>query len=411
MGIAAKHQKFERAAWVRRVSHLAEGPLSACVDGSIKAMTMGRSRPDRAQFGPLEVLGRIFAGVGPWIGRESVSDPAEEAARLRMRDATLAALVAATSHDQERRFNFSRGDQPLVDAALLALGIFRAGAGFWEALDISDRERVLRALEEARTIKPWHNNWLLFSALIEAFLASKGRRFKRGYIEYALHCFDKWYLGDGIYADGASVGVDYYNSTTIHPLLLTLVELDGGSFDLVGKRAQGAILQRAQRHAQTLERVVCADGSFPALGRSITYRCGAFHLLAHLALMNLLPENLPPARIRGCLEAVMSWTLDFPGTFDSQGWLQVGLRGHQPDLADRYTSAGSGYFCLTAFLPLGLGVHSSFWCAPDEAWSSKRLERGESPGQDKKFGKPTSFLGKVARELQFGRRWFAFTRR
>jgi len=411
MGIDAKYQKHERAAWVRRVSHLTEVPLSACVDGSIKEMTMARSRPDRAQFGPLEVLGRIFAGVGPWIGRESVSDPAEEAARLRMRDATLAALVAATSDDPERRFNFSRGDQPLVDAALLALGIFRAGAGFWEALDMNDRERVLGALEEARTIKPWHNNWLLFSAVIEAFLASKGQRFKRGYIEHALHCFDKWYLGDGIYADGASVGVDYYNSTTIHPLLLTLVELDGGSFDLVGKRAQGAILQRAQRHAQTLERVVGADGSFPAVGRSITYRCGAFHLLAHLALMNLLPENLPPARIRGCLEAVISWTLDFPGTFDSQGWLQVGLRGHQPDLADRYTSAGSGYFCLAAFLPLGLGVHSSFWCATDEAWSSKRLERGESPGPDKKFGKPTSFLGKVARELQLGRRWFAFTRR
>jgi len=321
MGIDAKYQKHERAAWVRRVWHLTEAPLSACVDGSIKAITMARSRPDRAQFGPLEVLGRIFAGVGPWIGRESVSDPAEEAARLRMRDATLAALVAATSDDPERRFNFSRGDQPLVDAALLALGIFRAGAGFWEALDMNDRERVLGALEEARTIKPWHNNWLLFSAVIEAFLASKGQRFKRGYIEHALHCFDKWYLGDGIYADGASVGVDYYNSTTIHPLLLTLVELDGGSFDLVGKRAQGAILQRAQRHAQTLERVVGADGSFPAVGRSITYRCGAFHLLAHLALMNLLPENLPPARIRGCLEAVISWTLDFPGTFDSQGWL------------------------------------------------------------------------------------------
>lgn len=396
---------------MRRVSSLVELPLSACADGSIKAATRARSRSDRAGYAPLEVLGRICAGIGPWIGGTSVADPEEEKTRLRTRDALLAALVAATSNNLEQRFNFSQGDQPLVDAALLALGMFRAGSGLWDALDGGDRERVLGALEEARSIRPWHNNWLLFSAIIEAFLASKGRRYKRGYIAHALHSFDKWYLGDGIYADGASVGVDYYNSTTIHPLLLTLVELDAGTHAFVGQQMRAVILQRAQRHAQTLERVIGADGSFPALGRSITYRCGAFHLLAQLALMNHLPENLPPARIRGCLDAVIGWTLDFPGTFDGDGWLQVGLRGHQPDLADRYTSAGSAYFCLTAFLPLGLSAHDAFWCAPDDAWSNARLACGESPGQDRKYGKPTGFLGKVARELQLGRRWHTLVRR
>ena len=40
---------------------------------------------------------------------------------------------------------------------------------------------------------------------------------------------------------------------------------------------------RAARYAAVLERMIAPDGSFPALGRSIVYRCGAFHALAQAA--------------------------------------------------------------------------------------------------------------------------------
>lgn len=394
-----------RNAWIERLLRLCDAPLAACVDGSVKAATAVRSRTDRAEYAPLEILGRIFAGTGPWIGGVDGTGSCEDAARSRLRDALLAALVAATSVDEDRRFNFSRGDQPLVDAALLAVGIFRAGPDVWNLLDERQQNGVLMALEEARRIRPWHNNWLLFSAVIEAFLAVKGRRYRPGSISHALRCFDTWYRGDGVYSDGVSLGIDYYNGGTIHPFLLTLVELDGGSSQFVPERMQQAIRKRARRHAETLERMIGADGAFPAIGRSITYRCGAFHLLAHLAWRGQLPETLSAARIRGCLDAAIAWTLDADHTLDEQGWLRVGLRGSQPDLADSYTSAGSAYFCLTAFLPLGLSPADAFWADPATEWSAVLLQRGLSPGPDKKAGKPTGLLGKVARGLQLGRRW------
>ena len=38
-------------------------------------------------------------------------------------------------------------------------------------------------------------------------------------------------------------------------------------------------LANGLRYAAVQERLIAPDGTFPALGRSIAYRCGAFHLL------------------------------------------------------------------------------------------------------------------------------------
>ncbi len=132
----------------------------------------------------------------------------------------------------------------------------------------------------------------------------------------------------------------------------------------------------ARRYAVILERMIGTDGSYPAIGRSITYRCGAFHLLAAMALERNLPEELSPAAVRGALTAVIRRTLDAPGTFDRDGWLRIGLSGFQPGLGEVYINTGSLYLCTTAFLPLGLPPEDPFWSLPDEPWSSVKLWNG-----------------------------------
>ena len=115
------------------------------------------------------------------------------------------------------------------------------------------------------------------------------------------------------------------------------------------------ITRRAQRYAAILERFIAPDGSFPAIGRSLAYRCGAFHLLADVALRRLLPGGVSPAQVRGAT-AVVTRTIDAPGTFDRDGWLQIGFCGHQPGIGETYISTGSLYLCSVAFLPLGLAA-------------------------------------------------------
>jgi hypothetical protein len=138
------------------------------------------------------------------------------------------------------------------------------------------------------------------------------------------------------------------------------------------------VAERARRYAAVQERMIAADGSFPPIGRSLAYRCGAFHLLADAALRRALPENVAPAQVRGALTAVIRRTLEAPGTFDADGWLRIGFCGHQPAVGETYISTGSLYLCAVALLPLGLPASDPFWSSPPQAWTSAKAWSGRA---------------------------------
>jgi hypothetical protein len=130
------------------------------------------------------------------------------------------------------------------------------------------------------------------------------------------------------------------------------------------------------------ERLVAPDGSYPPLGRSIGYRCGAFQALAQMALRDQLPPPLEPAQVREALGAVIRRTMDPAGTFDADGWLRIGLAGHQPRLGEEYVSTGSLYIAANALLPLGLPASHPFWSAPPAPWTAQRLWSGADLPKD-----------------------------
>jgi len=137
------------------------------------------------------------------------------------------------------------------------------------------------------------------------------------------------------------------------------------------------ILARAQRYAAILERLIAPDATFPAIGRSLCYRFGAFHLLAEITLRRQLPGGVSPAQVRSGLTAVMRHMVDAPGTFDENGWLRLGFCGHQPEIAEPYISTGSLYLCSAAWLPLGLKPADPFWSSPPQPWTSQKAWRGD----------------------------------
>lgn len=374
----------DRRYWVGLMSRVADPVLRALSERRLKTLMPVEALPgheqDRRQYTYLEAMGRLLAGMAPWL--ESGPTDGEEG-KLRGHYAEWARMGIAAGTDPKSPdfMNFTKGGQPVVDAAFLALAIVRAPSELWKRLDGTTQRNLVAALESTRVIQPGYSNWLLFSATIEAALSMMGAWWDPMRVDYAIRSLDSWYKGDGVYGDGPEFHWDYYNSFVMHPMLLAVL-------DTVSKaspswnRFREPVLERARRYAAIQERMIAPDASFPPIGRSLCYRFGAFHLLADMTLRKDLPEGVHPAQVRSALTAVMRRMADAPGTFDENGWLRLGFYGHQPSIAESYISTGSCYLCSAAWMPLGLSASDPFWAADARPWTAKQIWSGAAAGPD-----------------------------
>ena len=331
---------------------------------------------DRGNYTYLEALGRVICGIAPWLAHPA-EDEAEENLRLRYAELTRSAIKMAVTPTSPDAMNFSYGGQPIVDAAFLAEGIMRAPDELFGALDEKTKCELISRMKETRSRKPYPSNWLLFSAMIEAFLRYAGEPdWDPMRIDYALRQHMQWYFGDGFYGDGPEFHLDYYNSYVINPMLVDVITAVSGAY-ADWDAMKDDIIRRAGRFASALETMIMPDGTYPVLGRSSAYRFGAFHALAQAALCGILPREVEPAAVRCALTAVIRRVMEDESIFDSDGWLTIGVRGNQPEIGEGYISTGSLYLCSAVFLPLGLPESSPFWSDPDCEWTQARIWSGD----------------------------------
>ena len=368
----------DRAYWVTVLRRLSDPVLNNLAAGTLKArmpveQAAGATR--RAAVTHLEAAGRLLAGIAPWL--ELADDrTAEGSLRRQYADLAVNAIARGVDPASPDFLNFTTDRQPLVDAAFLAQALLRAPRALRDALPAVARRQLIAALESTRPIVPGFNNWLLFSATIEAALFGLGAQWDRMRIDYALRQHEQWYKGDGAYGDGPEFHWDYYNSFVIHPMLVDVLAVCREEMP-AWKELDARVQQRAARYAAIQERLIAPDGAFPAIGRSLAYRFGAFHLLAQTALRRALPEGVSPAQVRGALTATIRRCTEAPETFDADGWLRIGFCGHQPGVGETYISTGSLYLCSVGLLPLGLPPSDEFWSAAPQPWTSARAWSGQ----------------------------------
>jgi hypothetical protein len=372
----------DRDYWLSVLERLARPVLEYLAARRLKSSMPVESRPglqaDRASFTHLEAIGRLLCGVAPWLELRGLSGAEED---LRAQFAALAreAIDAATDPQSPDFMNFgATGRQPIVDAAFLAQALLRAPNALWRDLPERVQANLVSALRSAGEILPYFNNWLLFSATVEAALMQCGARWDRMRVDYALRQHMHWYVGDGAYADGPEFHWDYYNAFVIQPMLVDVLTAAGDA-EAEWARMRPAVLARARRYAAVQERMISPEGTIPPIGRSLAYRFGALQSLAQSALRGDLPnepEPVTPAQVRCAMTAVIRRMIEAPGTFDAQGWLTIGFCGHQPGLGETYISTGSVYLCAAALLPLGLSPSHSFWADPPVDWTARRIYAG-----------------------------------
>ena len=374
----------DRAYWLQILLKVADPVLNALSQNRLKATMPIECAPGqqagRMEVSHLEAIGRTLAGLAPWLELNADDNVYEDQLRQRYLDMARQAIANGVDPQSPDYLNFTKGGQPLVDAAFLAHGLIRSPK-LWNALSTNEQANVVNALQASRIIKPGYNNWLLFSAMVEAALLRYTGSADELRMDYAIRQHQAWYKGDGTYGDGPDFHWDYYNSYVIQPMLLDIVKtlVEAGKAD---RSLYDGLVVRAQLYAIVQERLIWPDGSFAAFGRSLAYRCGAFQLLAQIALQGNLPSELPPGQVRSALTAVIHRTMDVDGTFDTKGWLQIGLCGHQPAIGETYISTGSLYLCSVAFLPLGLPALHPFWSAPAADWTAKKIWSGQNVPTD-----------------------------
>ena len=369
---------LSRAEWVKLLSRVVFPVMRAAAEGKLQqAMPVEAAKgheDERRKVTHLEAVGRTIAGIAPWLEHCS-SRGVEGELCVRYSDWAVAAIRYGVDPKSPGWLRFGEDRQTIVDAAFLALGLHRAPKMLRDELPQIVQKWLADALRATRKQTPPMNNWLLFAAMIEVALFELGEDWDRQRVDFALKKMSEWYVGDGVYGDGPHYHADYYDSFVMHPFLLAVLEAVGDQHES-WKAMVEVEHGRAARYAAIQERTIAPDGSFAPVGRSLAYRCGAFHLLADAAYRKMLPEGVTPAQVRCALSAVIQRTLNAPGTFDERGWLQIGLCGHQPSIGETYISTGSLYLCTAAFLPLGLSAEDDFWRGPDEAWSGKKVWSG-----------------------------------
>ena len=370
----------DRKLWLSYLDKIARPVLSSLADDKLKEKmpvvlsVRVDNKEARTQASYLEAFARTMSGISAWLNLEGGSKE-EVTLRNQYREWAVKALSHAVDPKSKDYLKWE-GGQPLVDASFLALALVRC-PWLWEHVSKTTQEQVVAAFKLTRQTVPGHNNWILFSGMIETFFCKYKFEYNPVIIEYGIEEFGKhWYVGDGMFSDGMQFHFDYYNSYVIQPYLANIIavaQANGKPYNWFAPNLE----KINKRYAVIQERLINTDGTFPVTGRSIAYRGGAFHHLADMALRKQLPDALSAAQVRCALTAVINKTFESAATFTKDGWLAIGLYGNQPNLADAYINTGSLYLCNNIFLALGLPDTDEFWTAAAAPWTSVKIWSGQ----------------------------------
>ena len=369
----------DREYMVDLLTRIADPVLTLMSRGELKARfpvevsPIWDGRPKGVTY--MECFGRLISGLAPWLALPD-DDTAEGRVRRDLRLKAQLSYGHAVDPNGPDYLLWGDGGQPLVDSAYFTNALIRAPGALWEPLPDLVKQRIIAEIKGLRRVNPPYTNWLLFAAMNEAFLMSIGEDYDVMRIDLAIRKMNEWYGGDGWVQDGERFHMDYYNSFVIHPMLVEILEV------AVAKRmpfwnariadVHALALRRMQRYAEHLERFVSPEGTFPTIGRSLTYRTAAFQPLALLAWKKKLPETLPEGQVRAALMAVHRAIFTNPTNFTTDGFLTIGFAGARPEIGDRYSNNGSMYITSESFLALGLPATDSFWTAPAQDWTAKK---------------------------------------
>ena len=380
--VAKQPTQSDREYWTSQAYKMAQPVLENMAQGKLQQNMLTEFSPSfdnrNRKVVYMETFGRLMAGIAPWLALPDDAT-AESRQRKQLREWALASYRNAVDPTSPDYLCWGVSGQNLVDAAYIAESFLRAYDILWQPLDTLTKQRYFKEFQKLRRIDPPYTNWLLFSSVIESFLAKAGGGYDEFRVNMACRKVEEWYVGDGWYADGPVFAFDYYSSYVFHAMYLETLQamIDAKMNTRIDySKYHERALKRAQKYAIILERFISPEGTFPVIGRSTPYRLAAMQPLALLAWYQKMPKELTNGQVRAALTQVIHRMFDHQQNYNQKGFLTIGFCGSQPETADWYTNNGSLYMTSLAFMPLGLPANHPFWTDAPQPWTQVKAWNG-----------------------------------
>lgn len=253
-----------------------------------------------------------------------------------------------------------RSDQRKVEMAAVGLALTLTPDQVFFPLIERQRDQVMAWLAEINSGSLVENNWQFFRVMVNLGFARIGGPVDEAANEESLRKIDSYYLGNGWYQDGTTLGTtDFYNPFALHFYGLIYA---ARAAEQDPQRA-AVFRERASLFARHWEARFDTEGRVIPYGRSMTYRFAGASFWGALAFAGV--EALPWGRIRSLWAKHLRWWATQP-IATSNGRLSIGWAYENQHMRETYNSPGSPYWAMKAFLPLALAEDHPFWTADEE---------------------------------------------
>lgn len=308
---------------------------------------------------------RMLPALAAWTaGKDNPSTVLVEGGQdIDPREIILRAVTAGTNPEHRDFWGWASAsnlDQRQIEASNVALTLWLARDWFFEACGDRTRKNASEWLAAANVFDRFYNNRAMFSALTHACCLALSDHGMHGSFEdltKRLRFSNRFISSDGWMWDYEGGGMDYYNFWTngSHHALVRAI---------LGERAPSesvAGIEALEMRLTDLPRLIDRKGRNILFGRSLAYRWAI--LGGAVAGQFYDSTAIDPAVVRTLLEAQLDFWSSV-GAIDERGVLRGTLTAHGGHgvLSD-YINCGHPYWCMQAFLCLGLSGDHAFWNA------------------------------------------------
>ncbi|WP_159881771.1 DUF2264 domain-containing protein [Paenibacillus puerhi] len=307
----------------------------------------------------LEGFSRVLWGLAPLLagGDESV-----------LWETYVRGIVNGTNPEHDEYWGEAADyDQRLVEMAAFGLLLALIPDKVKGALSAAELDRLAAWLDQVSRRKLWDCNWLFFRVVVQTGFRRAGLPFDRELTERTLDELDRFYLGDGWYADGMGGHSDYYVPFAIHYYGLLYAALMGQEDPERAERYK----TRAGLFASSFVHWFSDDGAALPYGRSLAYRFSQAAFWSAMVYAGV--DTIPLGVMKGIILRNLRWWFRQP-IFHPDGTLSIGYAYPNLVMSENYNSPGSPYWAFKTFLILALPDGHPFWEAEELPLDALRLD-------------------------------------